>query len=272
MHPQTAAWLKDLDFTDSEEVHASTKGQHAHALSIKLFVKNVAAIQDTQSAHTVNAEDVGTDSSSSCRGLSLPSLPAEVLFAVIDMLDLPALACFTQTCKNIRAACLTDAVWDRLCDGKGPRHGQHPHKYHKPRPSHSTDIRQTTPDASKPDHMPPRVATLTFACEQVRYTYFDNNLRLKYSSGLVVDPAWLSLLPKVSSQGSSWLYVKAKTLSGVLSCITTLRQHIKPAVMRYPSRIVCSHIRFRIPQSAVTCHCNVTLPISAASNLTLMPT
>ena len=51
---------------------------------------------------------------------------------------------------------------------------------------------------------------------QVRYAYYDYNMRLKYESGVVLDPAWLSLLPKVSSQGSSWLYAKAKRLSGVL--------------------------------------------------------
>lgn len=195
MHPQTAAWLKDLDFTDSEE--------------------------DTQSAHTETAEDANSDSLSSFHGLTLPSLPAEVLFAVLDLLDLPALACFTQTCKYIRAICLLDSVWDRLCDGKGLPHGPHPNKYHKPRQSHGTDLKQTPP-ASKTDIVPPQRHSAS-ACEQhpastctqppVRYTYFDNNLRLKYSNGLVVDPAWLSLLPKVSSQGSSWLYVKAKTLS-----------------------------------------------------------
>lgn len=195
-----------------------------------LIFTSFLQIQDTQSAqHTENAEDAGLDRSSSCHGLTLPSLPAEVLFAVIDLLDLPALACFAQTCKDTRAACLTDAVWDRFCDGKGPRHGPHPHKYHKPKPSHSIDIRQAAPHANKTDILPPQrhAATCASACEQqpaaesctqpqVRYTYLDNSLRLKYSTGLVVDPAWLSLLPKVSGQGSSWLYIKAKTLSGAL--------------------------------------------------------
>ena len=236
MHPQTAAWLKDLDFTDSEEVHLIIASCMRAALSSELIFTSLLQIQDTQSAqHSGHAEDIGLDSLSSCRGLSLPSLPAEVLFAVIDLFDLPALACFAQTCKDTRAACLTDAVWDRLCDGKGPRHGHHLHKYHKPRPTQSTDIGQTAPHANPTDNEPSQkhAATSAPACKQhpavesctqpqVRYTYLDNNLRLKYSSGLVVDPAWLSLLPKVSGQGSSWLYVKAKTLAGAL-CAASLR-------------------------------------------------
>lgn len=230
MHPQTAAWLKDLDFTDSEEVHLTIAKCMRAAVSSQINFTSLLQIQDTQSAqYTGNSEDVVLDSLSSCNGRTLPSLPAEVLFAVIDLLDLPALVCFAQTCKDTRAACLTDAVWDRLCDGKGPKHGHHLHKYHKPRPSHSTDIRQTAPHANPTDIVPPQrhAATSAPACKQhpavesctqpqIRYTYLDNNLRLKYSSGLVVDPAWLSLLPKVSGQGSSWLYVKAKTLSGAL--------------------------------------------------------
>ncbi|KAL3157644.1 hypothetical protein ABBQ32_012089 [Trebouxia sp. C0010 RCD-2024] len=199
MHPQTAAWLKDLDFTDSEE--------------------------DTQSLHTARAEeDAVCDSSSSFRRLILPSLPAEVLFTVIDLLDLPALASFAQTCRDVRAICLLDSVWDRLCDSKGSQQGPHPHKYHKPKPSHSTSSRQTAPYASNTDTVPVQQDAATFVSaeqhptsththSQVRYSYFDNNLRLQYSSGLVVEPAWLTLLPKVSSQGSNWLYVKAKTVS-----------------------------------------------------------
>ena len=161
-----------------------------------------------------------------------------MLFAVIDLLDLPALTCFAQTCKETRAACLSDAVWDRLCDGKVSHHGQHFHKYHKPRRSHSTDIRQITPHTNTSDTVPPQsyAATSAAACKQhpavesctqsqVRYTYLDNNLRLKYSSGLVVDPAWLSLLPKVSGQGSSWLYVKAKTLSGARCAASSRCSH-----------------------------------------------
>lgn len=211
-------------------------------LRSELILTSLLQIQDTQSAHTETAEDANSDSLSSFHGLTLPSLPAEVLFAVLDLLDLPALACFTQTCKYIRAICLLDSVWDRLCDGKGLPHGPHPNKYHKPRQSHGTDLKQTPP-ASKTDIVPPQRHSAS-ACEQhpastctqppVRYTYFDNNLRLKYSNGLVVDPAWLSLLPKVSSQGSSWLYVKAKTLSGLF---TTRHDHkeaasVTPAVMR----------------------------------------
>lgn len=226
MHPQTAAWLKDLDFTDSEEVHSTIANSMRAALFGELIITSLLQFQDTQSAqHTENAEGLELDIASSCRGLTLPSLPAEVLFAVIDLLDLPALACFAQTCKDTRAACLTDAVWDRLCDGKGPQHAHHPHKYHEPKPNHSTEVEQTEPHANPTDIVPPSSASTckqhpadeNFTQPQVRYTYFDNNLRLKYSSGFVVDPAWLSLLPKVSCQGSSWLYFKAKTLSGVLA-------------------------------------------------------
>ena len=37
MHPQTAAWLKDLDFTDSEEVHLTANCKRA-ALSSELIL------------------------------------------------------------------------------------------------------------------------------------------------------------------------------------------------------------------------------------------
>ena len=149
-----------------------------------------------------------------------------MLFAVIQLLDLPALACFAQTCKDTRAACLTDAVWDKYCDSKRPTLGSHPHKYHRPRPGHSTDIRQPTPQTDTTDRDSPLQDATAPALQyhivdsctqpQVRYAYYDYNMRLKYESGVVLDPAWLSLLPKVSSQGSSWLYAKAKSLSGVL--------------------------------------------------------
>lgn len=149
-----------------------------------------------------------------------------MLFAVIQLLDLPALACFAQTCKDTRAACLADAVWDKYCDSKTPKLGPQPHKYHKPRPGRSTDIRQLAPQTNTTDRVspPPDAAAPALqhdtadSCTQpqVRYAYYDYNMRLKYESGVVLDPAWLSLLPQVSSHGSSWLYAKAKSLSGVL--------------------------------------------------------
>ena len=240
MHPQTAAWLKDLDFTDSEEVYTVPTNSIRTVLFSELILTSLLQMQDTQSDHSERAENANFDSPSSLHGLTLPSLPAEVLFTVIDLLDLPALASFAQTCKDVRAICLLDSVWDRLCDGKGGQQGPHPpNKYHKPRRSHSTDfrksaLRQTAPYAST-DTVQPQQHTATFKppCEegsasthahsQVRYTYFDHDLRLRYSSGLVVDPSWLSLLPRVSSQGSSWLYVKAKTLSGAAT--VCMRQH-----------------------------------------------
>lgn len=175
-----------------------------------------------------------------------------MLFTVIDLLDLPALASFAQTCRDVRAICLLDSVWDRLCDSKGSQQGPHPHKYHKPKPSHSTSSRQTAPYASNTDTVPVQQDAATFVSaeqhptsththSQVRYSYFDNNLRLQYSSGLVVEPAWLTLLPKVSSQGSNWLYVKAKTVSGV------------QALPRGSSTIqACSHAASCTHSSAVT--------------------
>ncbi|KAL0021398.1 hypothetical protein WJX77_012562 [Trebouxia sp. C0004] len=111
MHPQTAAWLKDLDFTDSDEeppLHPS-----------------------------VFAEDRDTNTCSA-EGLSTLQTP--------------------------------------------------------------TATPDSHPEASSCSH-------------SQRYSFFDSNLRLRYSGGLVVEPAWLSLLPKVSCQGAGWLYLKGKTLS-----------------------------------------------------------
>ncbi|DBA86230.1 TPA: hypothetical protein ACH3X1_005734 [Trebouxia sp. C0004] len=209
MHPQTAAWLKDLDFTDSDE---------EPPLHPSVFAED----RDT---NTCSAEGLSTCTSQH-HGQSLASLPAEVLLFIIDHLELPALACLIQTCTDLRAICMTDSVWENLCNGDFPKTCAQSQQYHKPRLSTHTAIRPSvsqpcvaitltaiddtvqTPTATPDSH--PEASSCSHS---QRYSFFDSNLRLRYSGGLVVEPAWLSLLPKVSCQGAGWLYLKGKTLS-----------------------------------------------------------
>ncbi|DBA73155.1 TPA: hypothetical protein ACH3X2_010090 [Trebouxia sp. C0005] len=219
MHPQTAAWLEDLDFTDSDEeppLHSSVCAQD-------------------RDIETCSAENL---SASQHHGQSLASLPAEVLLFIIAHLELPALACLIQTCKDLRAICMTDFVWENLCNGDFPKVCAQSQQYHKLRPSTDTSIR---PFVSQPcvsitltaidDTVQTSTPTLDSQSEasscshSQRYSFFDSNLRLRYSGGLVVEPAWLSLLPKVSCQGAGWLYLKGKTLSesSLKGCSSTFR-------------------------------------------------
>ena len=189
---------------------------------------------EDRDTETCSAESL---SSSQHHGQSLASLPAEVLLFIIDHLDLPALACLIQTCKDLRAICMTDFVWESLCNGDFPKECAQSQQYHKLRLSTDASIR---PSVSQPhvsitltaidDTVQTPTATLdsqpeaSSRSQSQRYSFFDSNLRLRYSGGLVVEPAWLSLLPKVSCQGAGWLYLKGKTLSGrhsISCCVST---------------------------------------------------
>ena len=207
------------------QIHSNTV-----TISYLLLVQDIESLKSAPESAEIQNSAFATSPPS--RGQSLICLPAEVLFSVIDLLDLPALACFIQTCNDIRSACLTDAVWDKLFDDKVPKANPHSRKYHKPRSTSSTGTKQTarhanntggaqsqTPSTNLPSASEKCQPANECKQSQIRHTFYDNNLNIKYSSGLVADPAWLSLLPKVSSQGSSWLYLKGKTLSGVLCLI-----------------------------------------------------
>ena len=234
MHPQTAAWLKDLDFTDSDEVGGTVSSGPAVSQDYQLTARTYC-LQEPPLHPSVCAEDRDTGtcsaetlSTSQHHGQSLASLPAEVLFFIIDHLELPALACLIQTCKDLRATCMTDCVWENVCNGEFPKVCAQSQRYHKLRLSTDTSIR---PSVIQPcvsitltaidDTVQTPTATLDSQPEasscshSQRYSFFDSNLRLRYSGGLVVEPAWLSLLPKVSCQGAGWLYLKGKTLSGI---------------------------------------------------------
>ena len=236
MHPQTAAWLEDIDFTDSDEVRDTVTPGPAIVQDYQLIAR-INCLQEPPLHPSVCAEDSNTKtcsaeswSTSQHHGQSLAGLPAEVLLFIIDHLELPALACLIQTCKDLRAICMTDLVWENLCNGDFPKLCSQSQRYHKLRPSTDTSIR---PSVSQPcvsttltaidDTVQTPTTTLdsqleASSCSQSqRYSVFDSNLRLRYSGGLVVEPAWLSLLPKVSCQGAAWLYLKGKTLSGVHS-------------------------------------------------------
>ncbi len=239
MHPQTAAWLEDLDFTDSDEVRDTVSSGPAVVQNYQLIARvnclqephlHPSVCADDRDAETCSAESWST---SQHHGQSLAGLPAEVLLFIIDHLELPALACLIQTCKDLRAICMTDLVWENLCNGDFPKVCAQSQQYHKLRPSTDTS---TKPSVSQPcvsitltaidDTVQTPTTTLdgqlaaSSCSESQRYSFFDSNLRLRYSGGLVVEPAWLSLLPKVSCQGAGWLYVKGKTLSGMhaISC------------------------------------------------------
>jgi len=228
MHPQTAAWLEDLDFTDSDEVRDTVSSGPAVVQDYQLIAGR-NCLQEPPLHPSVCAEDRDTEtcsaeswSTSQHHGQSLAGLPAEVLLFIIDHLELPALACLIQSCKDLRAICMTDLVWENLCNGDFPKVCAQSQQYHKLRPSADASIR---PSVSQPcvsitltaidDTV--QTPTTTLDSQPQRYSFFDSNLRLRYSGGLVVEPAWLSLLPKVSCQGAAWLYLKGKTLSGVHS-------------------------------------------------------
>lgn len=177
-----------------------------------------------------------TAGSSPSRGQSLVCLPTEVLFAsidLLDLLDLPALACFIQTCKGVWAVCLADAVWDRLCGHLRPTVDSDSCNYHKPRPPGSTGTKPTARLASSTGSAQSRTCARHLPSDskqcrpagngnqpQLHNTCIDSNCNVTYSTGVfIANPSWLIYMPKVSSQGSSWLYLKSKTLSGV-QCLT----------------------------------------------------
>lgn len=193
-------------------------------------------LQDLQSDPDTSAEAEALPAEVYCtsqtHGHSLASLPAEVLLSIVDQLGLPALACFIQTCKDVRAVCMTDAVWESICEGTLPKLPTQARKYHKLNRCTAVDVKPSVSlsgnlNATVPQEHSAKLPATSgsqpdmFSCSQVqRYSFLDSNLRLRYTGALVVEPAWLSLMPKVSCHGAGWLYVKGKTLSGLPSKIS----------------------------------------------------
>ena len=218
------------------------------------LIARINCLQEPPLHPSVCAEDRDTEtcsaeswSISQHHGQSLAGFPAEVLLFILDHLELPALACLIQTCKDLRAICMTDLLWENLCNGDCPKVRPQSQQYHKLRPSTDTSVK---PSVSQPcvsitltaidDSVLTPTTTLdsqlaASSCSQSqRYSFFDSNLRLRYSGGLVVEPAWLSLLPKVSCQGSGWLYLKGKTLSGVHSITCYVSTKASTAFLAWP--------------------------------------
>lgn len=123
---------------------------------------------------------------------------------------------------------MADLVWERLCDGDIPKLCAQSRPYHKlrvgnivsvaPLPSQSgVPITLTAIDDTAQTYTPTAASqpAANSCSPSQRYSFLDSNLRLRYSGALVVEPAWLSLLPKVNCHGAGWLYVKGKSLSGM---------------------------------------------------------
>lgn len=195
--------------------------------SIVLTVQDLPIDPAGESEAKAEAQTVETFTTSHALGHSLANLPAEVLLCVIDWLDLPGLACFMQTCKDIRATCMIDVVWERLCEGSLPKASAQSRKYHQLRLGAQSAIAALAKPSNNASASAPGAHTAELAAasnsqadfptcsRSQRQAFFDGNLRLRYGGDLVIEPAWLSLMPKVSCQGAGWLYVKGKTLSGL---------------------------------------------------------
>lgn len=184
---------------------------------------------DAQDKVQAAAYGAHVNAATQTHGHHLLGLPAEVLFSIIDQLDISALACFAQSSKDLRSMCMIDAVWDRLTNRKVPTASCHLQPYHKPKPSitaaHdskpalcSSASRITTPEpVSQAAPAASHVQASPNSLSQ-RYAFLDDKLKLQYCGRFVQQPAWLSLLPNVTCQGAGWLYAKAKSLSGAHCC------------------------------------------------------
>lgn len=209
LHPQTAAWLKDLDFTDSEDDAPQDNSSKLNDLATT--ASNVAERSVTMQ---------------SC-GHNLLSLPSEVLLSILNQLDRSALAQMMQTSKGLRSTCLADSLWDKFGSRRVPQTRSHLQQYYKPRSAAaSAFVPASTPDGATTDSQSTSQTPIAACPVQTsrnslsqRYAFLDDKLKLHYCGSLVQQPAWLSLLPNVSCQGAGWLYAKAKWLS---DC--TLRQ------------------------------------------------
>ncbi len=132
------------------------------------------------------------------------------------------LACFMQTCKDIRATCMIDIVWERLCEGILPRAKAQSRKYHQLRLGAQTAVTAFAKPSNEASASAPSAHTAklpvasnsqtdSLTCNKSqRYAFLNGNLRLRYDGDLVVEPAWLSLMPQVSCQGAGWLYARAR--------------------------------------------------------------
>ena len=165
---------------------------------------------DTQVAEaTENPHPVEKNQST----LSFASLPIEVIANVLDMLMLPATASLMQTCKHLRSLCMDIHSWEahsgefRAIQDKARTHYR----------SRDSQPATAKPHCGSSANVDP--ARLAEAANWQRYSWSPvpgelYTRRVFSSAAKVAAPAWLSLIPHVSSQNNTWLYVKTKTLAG----------------------------------------------------------
>ena len=118
-----------------------------------------------------------------------------------------------QTCKHLRSLCMNIHTWEAH-SGESWAIQDKARTHYRLRDSPA--VTAEPPFASVASVDPARLAE---AANWQRFSWSpvpgELYTRRVFSSGdKVATPAWLSLMPHVSSQNSTWLYVKTKTLAG----------------------------------------------------------
>ena len=176
---------------------------HEQASPACYIENNTDALENLRSGHTV----------------SFASLPTEVVLHISAQLTLPATASLMQTCRHLRMLCFKVYKWEPHSGGFQMMKLDNARQYYRLHNMPLTSSSAGSCNTVVQSQLAEVVAEAADAANSQRYSWCpvpgQQFLQRVFSSGSkIVKPAWLSLLPRVSCEGSSWLYVKTKTVAG----------------------------------------------------------